>query len=214
MILLSGCMKNMTLSETVGSLKRMAGNAVLIFCVDYMQDDEVEECILKSGVDGIVVRPFFLSNLETAMTRTITDSVSETENTSILKGMRFLWAEDNELNAEILKEILKMYGASCTIYPDGEAIVEAFKNVKPGYPYGCADAEDEWSGSNQSHQKRKQSIRKDNPDHCHDSECIFRGCAALHGRRYGCPYCETSGYRCVGENPAWICKRGADSQTE
>ena len=117
-ILLSGCIRNMTLSETVGLLKRMAGNAVLIFCVDYMQE-EAEESILKSGVDGIIARPFFLSNLETAMIRTITDSASETENTSILKGMRFLCAEDNELNAEILKEILEMYGASCMIYPDG-----------------------------------------------------------------------------------------------
>ena len=130
-ILLSGCIKNMTLSETVGLLKSMSGNAVLIFCVDYMQD-EAEESILKSGVDGIIARPFFASNLETAMFRTITDSVSETENTSILNGMHFLCAEDNELNAEILNEILEMYGASCTIYPDGEAIVEAFKNVKPG----------------------------------------------------------------------------------
>ena len=131
-ILLSGCINNRTLSETVGLLKRIAGNAVMIFCVDYMQDEEAEENILKSGLDGIIARPFFLSNLETAMARTITESVSETENTSILNGMHFLCAEDNELNAEILKEILEMYGASCTIYPDGEAIVQSFKQVKPG----------------------------------------------------------------------------------
>lgn len=131
-ILLSGCINNRTLSETVGLLKRIAGNAVMIFCVDYMQDEEAEENVLKSGLDGIIARPFFLSNLETAMARTITDSVSEMENESILNGMNFLCAEDNELNAEILKEILEMYGASCTIYPDGEAIVQAFKQVKQG----------------------------------------------------------------------------------
>ena len=131
-ILLSDCIKNRTLSETVGFLKRMDGNAVLIFCVDYIQDEEAEESILKSGVDGVITRPFFLSNLETAMARTITDSVSETENASILKGKRFLCAEDNELNAEILKEILQMYDAECTICSDGEEIVRAFENVKPG----------------------------------------------------------------------------------
>ena len=131
-ILLSGCIKNRTLSETVGLLKRMAGNAVLIFCVDYMHDEEAKESILKSGVDGMIARPFFLSNLEIAMARTITDSVSETENASILKGMRFLCAEDNELNAEILKEILQMYDAECTICSDGEEIVRVFENVKPG----------------------------------------------------------------------------------
>ena len=87
---------------------------------------------MKNGIDGIIPRPFFLSNLALAIARTRTNVVSEIENESILNGMHFLCAEDNELNAEILKEILEMYGASCTIYPDGEAIVEAFKNVKPG----------------------------------------------------------------------------------
>ena len=51
---------------------------------------------------------------------------------SILSGMRFLCAEDNALNAEILAAILEMYGASCTIYPDGDEIVRAFESVKPG----------------------------------------------------------------------------------
>ena len=131
-ILLSGCIKNRRLSETVGLLKRMAGNTVLIFCVDDMQDEESEKNILKSGVDGMIARPFFLSDLETAMIRTITDSVSETENASILKGMKFLCAEDNELNAEILKEILQMYDAECTICSDGEEVVRAFEKIKPG----------------------------------------------------------------------------------
>lgn len=49
-----------------------------------------------------------------------------------LNGMKFLCAEDNELNAEILEELLWMYGATCTIYSDGEKIVNAFKNVKSG----------------------------------------------------------------------------------
>ena len=107
-------------------------NAVLIFCVDYAQEADVRDMLAESGIDGMVPRPFFLSNLALAIARTKTNAVSEMENESILNGMHFLCAEDNELNAEILKEILEMYGASCTIYPDGEAIVQAFKQVKPG----------------------------------------------------------------------------------
>lgn len=49
-----------------------------------------------------------------------------------LKGRRFLCAEDNELNAEILEAVLKIHGAECTIYPDGRKITEAFKTVKSG----------------------------------------------------------------------------------
>ena len=51
---------------------------------------------------------------------------------SPLKGMHFLCAEDNDLNAEILSALLEMKGASCTVYPNGQALVEAFASVKPG----------------------------------------------------------------------------------
>lgn len=51
---------------------------------------------------------------------------------SILRGMHFLCAEDNELNAEILKDMLKLCGADCVICRDGREITEAFENVKPG----------------------------------------------------------------------------------
>ncbi len=50
----------------------------------------------------------------------------------VLEGMRFLCAEDNELNAEILKALLEMHGASCTIYPNGKALLDAFEQAKPG----------------------------------------------------------------------------------
>lgn len=40
---------------------------------------------------------------------------TEEQDGNILKGMRFLCAEDNELNAEILTELLKIEGAECTI---------------------------------------------------------------------------------------------------
>ncbi len=50
----------------------------------------------------------------------------------ILKGMRFLCAEDNELNAEILRELLKMKGADCTICENGEKLLEVFREMKPG----------------------------------------------------------------------------------
>ena len=39
---------------------------------------------------------------------------------NILQGMHFLCAEDNELNAEILMELLKIEGAECTICENGE----------------------------------------------------------------------------------------------
>ena len=49
-----------------------------------------------------------------------------------LQGMNFLAAEDNESNAEILKEVLSAMGAGCTLTDNGQAVVEAFEESDPG----------------------------------------------------------------------------------
>ena len=60
-----------------------------------------------------------------------TNVAANEENTS-LEGMRFLCAEDNELNAEILSELLEIEGASCEICENGQKVVERFERSKPG----------------------------------------------------------------------------------
>ena len=56
----------------------------------------------------------------------------EEDAVSPLSGMKFLCAEDNALNAEILQMLLETRGASCTICSNGQEIVDAFASVKPG----------------------------------------------------------------------------------
>ena len=56
----------------------------------------------------------------------------EEETASPLSGMKFLCAEDNAINAEILEMLLEANGASCTICANGQEIVDAFAGVKPG----------------------------------------------------------------------------------
>ena len=56
----------------------------------------------------------------------------EAEAVSPLSGMKFLCAEDNAINAEILEMLLETKGASCTICSNGQEIVDAFASVKPG----------------------------------------------------------------------------------
>ena len=57
---------------------------------------------------------------------------TEKQDGNILKGMRFLCAEDNELNAEILTELLKIEGAECTICENGKRVLETFEQSVPG----------------------------------------------------------------------------------
>ena len=56
----------------------------------------------------------------------------EEEAVSPLSGMKFLCAEDNAINAEILEMLLEAKGASCTICVNGQELVDAFASVKPG----------------------------------------------------------------------------------
>lgn len=50
----------------------------------------------------------------------------------IFHGRHFLVAEDNEINAEILCELLHMEGASSDLREDGARTVEAFTSAEPG----------------------------------------------------------------------------------
>ena len=76
-----------------------------------------------------------LIDLKIAGDRSVSlSSQAETDepDDNILQGMHFLCAEDNELNAEILMELLKIEGAACTICENGEKILEAFEQSVPG----------------------------------------------------------------------------------
>ena len=57
---------------------------------------------------------------------------TDKQDGNILQGMKFLCAEDNKLNAEILTELLKLEGAECTICENGEEILKAFEQSVPG----------------------------------------------------------------------------------
>ena len=54
------------------------------------------------------------------------------ERESILAGRHFLVAEDNEINAEILCELLELQGATSRLRTDGVQTVQAFKEAEPG----------------------------------------------------------------------------------
>ena len=132
-ILLAGHLQDRELPEIVHCLRKSAKNELLIFCCDYAQQEQVQDILTDSGADGLVPRPFFLSNLSRAVNRMVGDVAAAVEQSgSVLNGMRFLCAEDNELNAEILEAILEINGASCVIYSNGKQLVDAFADVKPG----------------------------------------------------------------------------------
>ena len=132
-ILLSGYLKNEDLVDMVHLMRETAKDSVLIFCCDYAYRKHIRDVLTESGVDGFISRPFFVENLITAVDNAHAKADdSDDDRRSGLSGKRFLCAEDNELNAEILEALLDMHNATCKIYPDGEELVKAFADVREG----------------------------------------------------------------------------------
>ena len=92
----------------------------------------------KEGIAAIMPKPFFFSTF-----RDIVEGLgpaekgsgigSELSDTNPLAGLRFLVAEDNAINADVLKELLEEEGARCEIAGNGKAALAMFKNSRPGY---------------------------------------------------------------------------------
>jgi len=54
---------------------------------------------------------------------------AQTNDTLTLDSLTILAAEDNELNAELLIDLMEDEGAKTTVVPDGQAVTEAFKDA-------------------------------------------------------------------------------------
>ena len=111
------------------------GMAITKNIVDAMEGTIAVTSALGKGSRFEIILPFApceensVPDKAAGMRDTRTDSGNELTS---LKGMRFLCAEDNELNAEILTSLLELEGAECTVYGNGQLIAEAFETVGPG----------------------------------------------------------------------------------
>ena len=107
------------------------GMAITKSIVDLMGGSISVESTTGKGTRFEVVLEFSI-DAEADHAQQVQALPEETEETSPLCGMRFLCAEDNAINAEILQMLLEAKGASCTICSNGQEIVDAFASVKPG----------------------------------------------------------------------------------
>lgn len=70
--------------------------------------------------------------MDFVLNNTLRHGEAAEEEESVLQGMHILVAEDNEINAEILGELLDMVGATCDICENGELAMDAFEKSTPG----------------------------------------------------------------------------------
>lgn len=94
---------------------------------------EIETEALEIDVDGFLAKPFTAMNLKEKLIEVehFKNAVSKEDVSLNLKGLHFLLAEDNKLNAEIVVELLKSEGASCDVAENGRLVVDRFRESAP-----------------------------------------------------------------------------------
>lgn len=135
LMLLDDRMPDMDGLETALNIRNnLAGSDPMILLMSYDWEQVEKEARLK-GIDGFLPKPFFLSNLRQTVENVKSrsgDELGQRGVTSALEGLHFLMAEDNDLNAQILVEILSMVGAACDVASNGKKVLEAFEQSEPG----------------------------------------------------------------------------------
>lgn len=112
--------------RTAEQIRECMPETLLLFVTE--SEEEVQVPPLKKA--AIMAKPFFVSALKEKVVRLQSDGTAEQESTKergeSLEGLYFLAAEDNEINAEILREILAIENADCEIVENGQLAVERF----------------------------------------------------------------------------------------
>ena len=133
-ILVDEVVGSMTGPEIVKNIrtKDKKGGSLII----QMADDigAIEDEARAAGANDLMQKPFFLSIFK-QMIEDITGRAKKNEEEEVknpLEGLKFLAAEDNEINADILTELMSMEGATVTRGCNGQEVVEMFKAAKEG----------------------------------------------------------------------------------
>ena len=100
--------------------------------------DDWEEVATEARAVGIydfLQTPFFLSTFQQLMEDILsrTSTLTDEKRDRLLEGMRFLAAEDNDINADILTELMDMEGAVVERASNGQEAVDMFEKAEPGY---------------------------------------------------------------------------------
>ena len=136
-ILLDWKMPGMNGFETAEKIREISGTSPAILFLTAYDGEEVLEEMLHIGNAGILAKPFFVSAFREKIMEMNTEKMEENEvsdkaEAKSLEGLHLLAAEDNEINAEILQELLGIEGIKCEIVENGQLALERFSGSEEG----------------------------------------------------------------------------------
>ena len=135
LILLDEDLQDMDWHEVVNSIRRMSWIRmphIFLMTNRHIYDEERR----GAGIGQTLQKPFYVSGLHRLVEQVCEVSGNGSgdygESEQSMAGLRFLAAEDNTLNADMLKDLLEMSGARCEIAGNGRAALAMFSNSRPG----------------------------------------------------------------------------------
>ena len=121
--------------DTVRQIRERYSTETTVIILTAYQWDDIQADALSAGVDSFLAKPLFASNVVAEFER-----VARRNNLGLFKekkradlaGKRILLAEDMEINAEIMMDILDMKDAKTDHAENGRIVVEMFQNSAVG----------------------------------------------------------------------------------
>ena len=118
--------------DTIKSIKEEQLTKLPKFFISAYEWDEIKDVSREIGVTGFISKPFFITNLQTGIEYAANVRCEETAQNKVLQGKNFLVAEDNVINADMMREFLRSEGATCDCAKDGMAAVNIFSHSAKG----------------------------------------------------------------------------------
>ncbi|MDO4482296.1 MAG: response regulator [Bacillota bacterium] len=126
---------------TTRAIRQAVGRDVPIIIISAYDWSDIEQDARIAGANAFISKPLFRSKLVSTFITLVNDNEPEDQQvkpfadieTLKLQGYRVLLAEDNELNAEIAVEILKMTGISVDHVIDGIDVIDRMSRCEDGY---------------------------------------------------------------------------------
>ncbi len=137
LILLDWKMPGIDGLEAARRIREEIGTEGSIFVLTSYDIEEIQAQGKDAGVDKYLAKPFFLSSFQKAVARHldkngVTACPAPQQDEISLEGLRVLAAEDNEINAEILLELLDIEKVRCEVFPNGKEALDCFVKAEPG----------------------------------------------------------------------------------
>ena len=131
LVLMDWKMPEMDGLEAARKIREHYNNETTVIILTAYNWDEILEEALHAGVDSFLAKPLFASNVVAEFERVARRnnmSLFQEKKRAELAGRRILLAEDMEINAEIIMDILAMKDAETDHAENGRIVVDMFKN--------------------------------------------------------------------------------------